>query len=172
MLLLLLILVVILLVDLQLNEMPLRVNILDHIAVAGLLLAAALGLARALPAQNVALILGSLIACEMALEAGWIRPYSLLPGLLFWPAVTILARMGGRWLLRRRRQDWNYGVWLIVLASAVAALVQFAIALAGAKWSVALKLSAVRFAAAALCLFWLSPWFISKLPQQPQDHAH
>jgi len=145
---------------------------LDYIAVAGLLVAAALVLARALPPQNVALILGSLIAGEMALETLWTGPASLWRGSLFWPAIIVLARVGGRWILRRRREDWNYGVWLIVLASAVAALVQFAIALSGATWSAALKLSVVRFGAAALCLFWLAPWFISKLPQQPQDHAH
>jgi hypothetical protein len=144
---------------------------LDYLTVAVLLVAAAVVLARALPAQNVALILGSLIACEVALESVWIGPDSLWRGWFFWPAIVVLARVGGRWILRRRRPDWNYGVWLIVLASAVAALVQFAIALSGAKWSVALKLSAVRFGASALCLFWLSPWFISKLPQQPQDQA-
>jgi hypothetical protein len=145
---------------------------LDHIAVAVLLALAALVLARTLPAQNVALILGSLIAFEIALESVWNGPASLWAGWFFWPAIIVLARVGGRWLLRRRRQDWNYGVWLIVLASAVAALAQFAIALSDVKWPVALKLSAVRFGAAAFCLFWLSPWFISKLPQQPQDHAH
>jgi hypothetical protein len=129
-------------------------------------------LARALPTQNVAMILGSLIACEMALEAVWKAPDSLWRGWLFWPAMLVLARVGARWILRRRRRDWNYGVWLIVIASVVAAAVQFAMALSGSKWSVALKLSAVRFVASAFCLFWLSPWFISKLPQQPEDHAH
>jgi hypothetical protein len=54
----------------------------------------------------------------------------------------------------------------------VAALVEFALTLRGVNLSVALKLSAIRFGASAFCLFWLSPWFISKLPQQPQDHAH
>jgi len=136
-----------------------------------LLVAAARLLARALPAQNVALILGSLIVSELALHAVWTGPGLLWRDLLFWPAMVIWARVGGRWLLRRRRQDWNYGVWLIVLASATAALAQFALALSGATWSEAVRLSAIRFAVAAFCLFWLSPWFISKLPQQPQERA-
>jgi hypothetical protein len=145
---------------------------LVSITAAVLLVAAARVLARALPLQNVALIIGSLIASELALHAVWAGPGLFWRDLLFWPAMVLWARVGGRWLLRRRRQDWNYGVWLIVLASATAALAQFAIALSGATWSAAVKLSAIRFAAAAFCLFWLSPWFISKLPQQPQDHAH
>ncbi len=152
--------------------MPLRVNVLDYLTVVGLFAAAALVLARALPAQNVVLILCTLIACEIALEAIWKDFDSVWRASLFWPAMIALARMGARWILRRHRRDWNYGARLIVMASAVAALVQFAISLSGAKWSVALKLSAVRFGAAAFCLFWLSPWFISKLPQQPQKDAH
>jgi hypothetical protein len=144
---------------------------LVSITAAVLLVAAARVLARALPLQNVALIIGSLIASELALHAVWAGPGLFWRDLLFWPAMVLWARVGGRWLLRRRRQDWNYGVWLIVLASATAALAQFAIALSGATWSAAVKLSAIRFAAAAFCLFWLSPWFISKLPQQPQERA-
>jgi hypothetical protein len=146
-------------------------NILVAMGAAALFVAAARVLARALPAQNVALIVGSLIASELVLQAIWSGPGLLRRDLLSWPAVVLWARVGIRWFLRRRRQDWNYGVWLIVLASAAAALVQFAIALSGAKWNVAVKLSALRFAAGALCLFWLSPWFISKLPQQPQERA-
>jgi hypothetical protein len=93
-------------------------------------------------------------------------------GWFFWPAIIVLSRVGGRWFLRLRRKDWKYGLWLILLASVVAALVEFALTLRGVNLSVALKLSAIRFGASAFCLFWLSPWFISKLPQQPQDHAH
>ena len=145
---------------------------LVSIAAAVLLLAAAWVLARALPAQNIALIVGGLIALEIVLHAFWGGPGLLWRDLLFWPAMVLWARVGVRWFLRRRRQDWDYGAWLIVLASAAVAFVQFAIAFSGADWSVAVKLCAVRFAAAAFCLFWLSPWFISKLPQQPQDHTH
>ena len=145
---------------------------LDSIIIAVLVVSVALMLARTLPAQNVALILGSLIACEIALEAVWSVPASSWRGWFIWPAILVLARVGGRWFLRLRRKDWNYGVWLILLASAVSALVQFSIAFPGANWSAALKLSAIRFGVSAFCLFWLSPWFISKLPQQPQDHAH
>jgi hypothetical protein len=144
---------------------------LVSIAAAVLLLAAAWVLARALPAQNIALIVGGLIALEIVLHAFWGGPGLLWRDLLFWPAMVLWARVGVRWFLRRRRQDWDYGAWLIVLASAAVAFVQFAIAFSGADWSVAVKLCAVRFAAAAFCLFWLSPWFISKLPQQPQERA-
>jgi hypothetical protein len=146
-------------------------NVLVAMSAAALLVAAAWVLARALPAQNVVLIAGGLIASELVLQAIWPIHGLLWGDLLFWPAVVLWARIGSRWFLRRRRQNWNYGFWLIVLASAAAALVQFTIALSGIKWNVAVKLSAIRFAAAAFCLFWLSPWFISKLPQQPQERA-
>jgi hypothetical protein len=136
------------------------------------LLAAALALARTLPAQNVALILVSLVACEIVLEAVSPGFSSRWQGWFFWPAILVLARAGGRWFLRLRRKDWNYGVWLILLSTAVASLVQFALALRGVSLAGALKLCAIRFGVSAFCLFWLSPWFISKLPQQPQDHAH
>jgi hypothetical protein len=146
-------------------------DILVSMATVVMLVAAAWFLARALPPQNVALIVGSLIAAELALQDSWAGPGLLWRDVLFWPAMVLWARIGGRWFLRRRRQDWNYGVWLIALASAAAALVQFTVALPGVKWSVAVRLSALRFAVAAFCLFWLSPWFISKLPQQPQERA-
>ncbi len=144
---------------------------LVSMAVAGLLAAAALVLARALPAQNAALILGCLIAWEMALEFAWPGPDSSWRGWLFWPALVVLARVAGRWVLRRRRQDWNYGVWLIALAGAVAALAQWAIALRGMACTAAAKLSAMRFVSTAFCLFWLSPWFVSKFPRQPREGA-
>ncbi len=145
---------------------------LDSIAVSVLLLAATLALARPLPAQNVAFILVSLVACEIVLEAVLPGFSSQWRGWLFWPSVIVWSRVGGRWFLRLRRKDWNYGLWLILLAGAVAALVQFSLARRIGNLSIALKLSAIRFAASAFCLFCLSPWFISKLPQQPQDHAH
>ncbi len=144
----------------------------DSIATAVLLASAALVLARTLPAQNVALILVSLGAGEIVLGAVLPGFSSRWQGWIFWPAIIVLTRVGGRWFLRLRRKDWNYGFWLIILASAVAALVQFALALRVVNLSGALKLSAIRFGVSAFCLFWLSPWFISKLPQQPQDHAH
>jgi hypothetical protein len=136
-----------------------------------LLVAATRVLARTLPPQNVVMIVGSLVAWELVLQAIRSGPRLQWCDLLFWPAAVIWARVGSRWFLRQRRQDWNYGVWLIVLASAVVAVAQFAIALLIADWSVAVKRSAIRFAVTAFCLFWLSPWFISKLPQQPQEHA-
>jgi hypothetical protein len=146
-------------------------NMLALMAAAGLLAAAALALARALPAQNVALIMGGLIVWEVALETVWNGRCLLRSGLLYWPAITVLARVGCRWILRRRRQDWNYGIWLIFMASMTVALAQLAIALAGSTWAIAAKLAAIRFASTAACLVFLSPWFISKFPQQPKKHA-
>jgi len=140
-------------------------------AAAMLLVAAAWVLARSLPAQNVTVIVGGLVAWELVLQAIRSSPGLQWRDLFFWPAIVLWTRVGVRWFLRRRRHDWNYGVWLIILASAVVALAQFAIALPGTTWTAAVKLSAVRFAAAAFCLFWLAPWFISKLPQQPQERA-
>jgi len=146
-------------------------GVLVSMSAAVLLVTATRLLVRALPAQNIALIVGGLIASEIVLHAFWAGHELLWRDLFFWPAVILWARVGVRWFLRRRRRDWNYGIWLIILASASVALLQFAIAFSGANLSVALKLSAIRFAAAAFCLFWLSPWFISKLPQQPQERA-
>lgn len=146
-------------------------NVLGSIAVAVLLVAAARVLARTLPAQNLALIIGGLIASELAFHALWADPGLLWADLLFWPAMVLWARIGSRWFLRRSRRSWNYGVWLIVLASTAATLIQFAITLPGASLGAAAKLAAIRFAVTAICLFWLSPWFISKFPQQPQERA-
>jgi hypothetical protein len=139
--------------------------------VSPLLVVAAWALARALPAQNVALIIGSLVASEWVVQAVGPMPGAPWRDLLFWPAIILWARIAGRWFLRRSRQDWNYGVWLIALAGAATALVQFAVALSEGPWSVACKRSGFRFVEVAFCLFWLSPWFISKLPQQPQQRA-
>jgi hypothetical protein len=136
-----------------------------------LLVAAARVLARTLPPQNVTMIVGSLVLWELVLQAIRSGPGLQWRDLLFWPAIVIWARVGVRWFLRQRRQDWNYGVWLIVLASAVVAVAQFAIALLIADQSVAVNRSAIRFAETAFCLFWLTPWFISKLSQQPQERA-
>jgi hypothetical protein len=138
------------------------------IAAVVLLATAAALLARALPAQNVALIMVVLLAWEMALQAFCFGGEHLWRGWLFWPAMVIWARVVCRWMLRRRRQDWNYGVWLVLFASATTALAQWGLVFYGAAWTVALKFSAMRFASTAVCLFFLSPWFISKLPQQPQ----
>jgi hypothetical protein len=154
------------------SEKPFRVIMIIYMAIATMILTAGIMLSRTLPTQNVALILVSLVACEFLVEAVVPGFSSSWRGFFFWPAILVLARAGGRWFLRLRRKNWNYGVWLIVLASAVAALAQFCIAFPGANWSAALKLSAIRFGVSAFCLFWLSPWFISKLPQQPQDQAH
>jgi hypothetical protein len=126
-------------------------------------------LGRALPAQNIAFIACSLVAAEFVLQVIWGK--SGLGQLLFWPAIIIWARIVSRWFLRRNRQNWNYGIWLIVLASAGVALLQFTFAFLAAGWNAAVNQSSVRFVEAGVCLFWLSPWFISKLPQQPHERA-
>jgi hypothetical protein len=146
-------------------------NTVSFIAGALLLALAALTLARTLPAQNIAFIVAILIASELALETIWNRSFAWTSAWCFWPAIIILARVWGRWILRCLRKDWNYGIWLIFLVGIVTALLQFATTWAGANWSLAIKLCALRFAATAFCLFWLSPWFISKFPQQPQERA-
>ena len=136
-----------------------------------LLGSAARTLARSLPKQNIAFILACLIAAEVALES--LRAASGWPSraVLFWPGLVIWARIGVRWMFLRWRQAWNYGVWLIILAAAVVALAQAIVALPGAGWAATSKICAMRWGASAFCLFWLSPWFISKLPQQPQQRA-
>jgi hypothetical protein len=146
-------------------------DILVWTTAAALLAAAVLTLARILPAQNIAMILGSLAAYEAALETVQAGPHSLWRGLLLWPATIVLARAGCRWILRSWRRDWNYGLLLIVMAGATAALVEFAVTPSGSRWAFAAKLAAIRFASTALCLFVLSPWFISKLPHEPRHHA-
>lgn len=135
----------------------------------GLVLLAALAQFRALPAQNVAMILASLAAFEAVLESVLNSHFALgWTGLLFWPATIVLARIGCRWILRRWKQDWNYGIWLVVIASVTVALVQFEMACIGLPWTVAIKLSSIRLIATAFCLVSLSPWFISKLAKGKQ----
>jgi hypothetical protein len=139
------------------------------IAVLLLFVAAALELRRSLPAQNIAMILVVLMAGEAAAEAVWTGRAPSWRACLFWPAAIVLARAAGRWGLRRRRT--NYGLRLVFVGGAAAALAQLALALPGASWAAALKLAAARFGLTAVCLFWLAPWFISKFPRQPKDHA-
>jgi hypothetical protein len=136
-----------------------------------LLLGAIQALLRSLPAQNVSVIVGGLLLVEMVLEAeqAWFGPF--WRAVSFWPAIIIWARVLVRWFLRRRRQDWNYGIWLIFIASAAVAMIQFALALTTADAIVALKTAAFRFAIAGGSLLLLTPWFISKLPEQPEKHA-
>jgi hypothetical protein len=146
-------------------------QMLFSIVAAILLVSAIQALARTLPLQNIALIVGSLMALELVLQIVWQSPGAVWCDLLFWPATIIWSRIVIRWALRRRRQEWNYGICLVVLASAATALLQLSLALAGTSWSVAIKHAGVRFAEAAVCLCWLAPWFISKLSQKPQEQA-
>jgi len=71
-----------------------------------------------------------------------------------------------RWILRLRRKNWNYGFLLILLAGAGTAALQFACAAVSATRSVALEVAAIRLGSTVVCLLFLTPWFISKLPQQ------
>jgi len=146
-------------------------NVGVSVAVALMLVGAVIVLGRRLPKQNVALIMGGLIAWEIALGAALPNSDYLWCGWLFWPAFIVLARAGIRRMLRYYKQYWNYGIWLFLLASTAAALMQFAFLLVISTWSIAVRASLVRFGSTAFCLFVLAPWFISKLPQQPHDHA-
>jgi hypothetical protein len=147
------------------------INVLACVAGLALLVAAAQILSRSLPAQNIALIVGSLVAAEFVFSTIGFGSGALWRNLLFWPAVILWTRIVTRWFLRRWRKDWNYGIWLIILASAGVALAQLALTFFALGWSTAIKQSSARFAEAGLCLFCLSPWFISKLPQEPHKHA-
>ncbi|HEY3862353.1 MAG TPA: hypothetical protein VGO59_10730 [Verrucomicrobiae bacterium] len=139
-------------------------GVMNTLMAAGLMAWAAWVLTRALPAQNAAMILACLVLCEFALETIWHGGAWFGADLILWPAQIVLTRAAWRWMLRRRRRDWNYGLWLIALSAASVALAQFA-------WSGAARLAVLRFAATVVCLSLLSPWFISKFPQQPHNHA-
>jgi hypothetical protein len=148
-----------------------HLTMLETILVAVPLALAVLVLARSLPAQNIAFILGCLIAWEIALQTVWGELASLRPGWLFWPMLVVWARIVVRWILRLRRKNWNYGFLLILLAGAGTAALQFACAAVSATRSVALEVAAIRLGSTVVCLLFLTPWFISKLPQQPHHHA-
>src|SRR5277367_1179307 len=96
------------------------------ILAAGLFAAAVLSLTRSLPLQNAVTILGGLAAGELALDNLFFAIGSPTRNCLLWPALVVLARALWRWKLRRPRADWNYGLWLILLASASVALAQLA----------------------------------------------
>jgi hypothetical protein len=144
---------------------------LNDAVVAFLFVLAALALARSLPAQNIVFALGSLAVWELGLECAWSAPNSHWRGWLFWPAMIVLARVAVRWTLRRPRRDWNYGLWLIALAAVATGLAQFVLAPPGFAWGAAARLACIRFASSAFCLFWLSPFLISKFAEQPQERA-
>src|SRR5580698_1706988 len=122
-------------------------NIVDGTLAAALLASAAWKLSRTLPLQNIAMIVGCLMAVEGALHLA-------LPGLgwiavLFWPAAILWARIFFRWLLRLGRQNWNYGIWLIVLASAATGLLQWAVELLNGNGNATMQLAVIRVAEAA-----------------------
>jgi hypothetical protein len=146
-------------------------SVLLLVTALGLLVGAIKVLLRSIPAQNIFVIVGSLIFVEMLLQSELTWFGAFWTAAVFWPALIIWARIVTRWFLRRRRQDWNYGIWLIFLASALVALMQFALTLITEDASAALKATAFRFVMAAGCLLLLTPWLISKLPQQPHQQA-
>lgn len=117
------------------------------------LLAAALVLLRVLPAQNVAFIILCLAAVEAALEF-WNHARNLPEGAMFWTGAIILLRTAGQILLKPWRQDRNYGLYLIGLASGGAT---------GLQWLLDPAQSAAgRFLLTAICLTVLTPWFLQK----------
>jgi hypothetical protein len=115
--------------------------------------AASIALARSLPAQNVAFIILVLAAVEFALVR-WQGKGTALSASLFWPAVIIFSRIAGQIVLRPCRRARNYGIILIGGASTAAALV--ALALDSPQRAIN------RFCLTAVCLVFLTPWFLQK----------
>jgi hypothetical protein len=128
-------------------------DIFLHIASLACLLAAAIMLVRALPAQNVAFIILFLVAVEVAFEY-WNESDDLLDGAMFWPGAIILLRIGMQRLLKPYRPGRNHGLFLIGLTSAPPAVVPLMLDLP--------KMAAIRFCLTAICLVFLTPWFLQK----------
>jgi hypothetical protein len=128
---------------------------IDALFIAGLacLLAAAVVLVRALPAQNVAFIILLLVVVEVAFEYRY-DPDDLLDGSMFWPGAIILLRTAVQGLLKRWRQRRNYGLFLIGLTSIAAAFLEL--------FFDSPNTAAVRFCVTGVCLLFLTPWFLQK----------
>jgi hypothetical protein len=129
------------------------VNEILFIASAACLLAAMVALARSLPAQNVAFIVACLAAVEACVEY-WTHAADLKSGVLFWPGAILLFRAAGQVPLKPLRQNKNYGLFLLCLASGAAAALQILFAPP--------IMAAGRFCLTAVCLLLLTPWFLQK----------
>jgi multisubunit Na+/H+ antiporter MnhB subunit len=119
----------------------------------GCLLAAAVVLVRALPAQNAAFIILLLALVEVALEH-FAPGGELQQGAMFWPGAIILSRTVGQHLLKPWRRSRFYGLYLIGLTSCAAAVLQL-------RFDTT-QTALGRFCATAICLIFLMPWFLQK----------
>ncbi len=128
-------------------------NALLFVASLTCVVTASIVLARTLPAQNVAFIILVLVAVEFALDRCY-GSENVLNSSMFWPGLIIFSRIAGHVVLRRWRGARNFGFFLIAAASTSAALVALAIdSLPGAI---------NRFCVTAVCLIFLTPWFLQK----------
>jgi hypothetical protein len=130
-----------------------RVTIALSIGSLACLLAAAMALIRFLPAQNVAFIILFLVAVEVALEY-WNEAGNLQEGAFFWPGAIVLLRVAGQKLLKPWRQNRHYGLFLIGLVSVFTAVLQLLFDSA--------QTAAARLFVTAVCLLFLTPWFLQK----------
>jgi hypothetical protein len=117
------------------------------------LVIAALLLGRLLPAQNVLFIIITLSVVEVAIDYGF-KTGSVLERAMFWPGIIVLSRIAGKTLLKPWRQNPNYGLYLLGVASVETAFVQL---LFGGWISVL-----ARLLLTAGCLLVLTPWFLQK----------
>jgi hypothetical protein len=117
------------------------------------LIVATVALARVLPAQNVAFIVMFLACVEVAFEY-WHDSENLLNGTMFWPGAIILLRMGVQRLLKPYRQSRNFGWFVIGLTSIPPAVPPLVLG----ETTIAMG----RLCVTAVCLFFLTPWFIQK----------
>ena len=124
-----------------------------HVASVACLLAAVVVLVRMLPAQNVVFIILFLVAVEVAYEY-WSGSDDLLDGAMFWPGAIILLRTGGQSLLKPYRGSNNYGWFLIGLTTATSAVVPLVLNEP--------HMVAGRIGVTAICLLFLTPWFLQK----------
>jgi hypothetical protein len=154
-----------------------------------------LQLARALPGQNILMIVVGLLAGEALLEfllaklgrtpvtgPMWVF---LTGAALLWMAVVLSARRLGQFILRPWRREKYYGFWLIAVSATVTGLFQFGWPrfdnpdLVGVHR--AALMATLRGLGTVIFLVCLTPWLIRKRPvpqpakselaQQPKDEA-
>jgi hypothetical protein len=134
-------------------------------------------LARALPAQNIVLIVVSLLVGEGVL--GWslakyaridvIGPMWFYVGgsALLWLAVVLSARRLAKLILGPWRRAKYYGVWLIILSAIATAAFQYGWPRLDPDFHNQQKaaiMAAIRGGTTAVFLVALMPWFIRKRP--------
>ncbi len=107
------------------------------------------------------MIFAVLVAGEATMEAYYNNRHFQLAPLLYWPGVSVGLRMSARWLLRQFGLR-NYGIWLILIVTVLATLLQ---------WSIEAREIVGRALWTPTILAVLAPWFISKLPYQPHNHT-